>query len=128
MIRGRKFSLPLTVTAFFMIWAKFSNSKFLFYSSAKIEDFKPSWKYLSIVGLFGALIRFYFNKIDYKCLRWAFNSNIISCWYWETCLNWLKMLLAKPRLFLKFLQKKCLNLAQVIGYLSLEQHLYWCHC
>lgn len=57
-----RFALALTTTAFFTIWIKLSSLWFLFCSSAKIEDYRPSRKYLSIVGSVDALIGRYSNK------------------------------------------------------------------
>ena len=87
--RDRRFALALATTAFFTIWTKLSNLWSSFCSLAKIDGRKPSWKYLSIVGLVRAPTGLYANKINCKCSRCAAYSNIDFCWCWKTCLNWI---------------------------------------
>ena len=93
-----------------------------------MDGHRLSRKYLSIVGLAGAPTELYANKIDCRCSKCATYSNTDSCWCWETRLNWLRMLLAKARLFLRFFQRKSLNFSHVIGFSASEQCFYWCHC
>ena len=126
--RNRKFALALAATAFFIIWRKFSNSWFLFYSLAKMNGRRLSWKYLSIVDLAGAPTGLLANKINCSCSRCAFHSNTDSCWCWKTRLNWLRMLLAKTQSSLRFVWRKSLNSFHVIGFLGSEQCFCWCHC
>ena len=107
--------------------SKLSSSRSQCSSSAKIEGFKPSQKYLSIVGLVEAPNGSYFNKIDYRYFRWLAQSNIDLAWYWRSRLNLPQILLAKARLSFRFFLKKSLNSAHVIGA-PLERRLCWCQC
>ena len=90
-----------------------------------MEDRRPFRKYLSIVGLVGALTRSYANKIDYRCSRCAAHSSTDFCWCWETCLNRLRMLLAKPQSSSRFFWRKCLNSSYIIGSSALELAWSW---
>ena len=127
-LRDQRFVLILATTVFFTIWTKLSSLRFLFCSSAKIKGFKLSRKYLNIISSVGAPIGLYSNKINYRYLRKVAQSNTDFCWYWETCLNWLQILLIIAQSSPRFIRKKSLNFAYVIGFLASEQHLYWCYC
>lgn len=120
MARGYKFALALAMTIFSTIKTKFFNLRSSFYNSAKMDGFRRSRKYLSIVDLARTPTRLYLNKIDSRCLRWATYSNTDSYWYWEKRLNWLKMLLANAQLLPRFFQKKFWNSIYVISFLALQ--------
>ena len=123
----QKADLASASMVFLTIWSKLSSSRSRYSSSAKTEDFRPSRKYLSIIGLVGAPTGSYSNKMDCRCSRWATQSSTDSAWYWESYLNLLQMLLAKAWLFPRFFLRKSLNSAHIIGAPS-ERCLYWCQC
>lgn len=56
MAEGRRFFLALATIVFFIFYTKLFNSRFLFCSLAKIEDFMLFRKYLSIIGVIGGPI------------------------------------------------------------------------
>ena len=124
MARNRRLALALATTVFFTVWIKLSNSWSLFCNLAKINGRRPSQKYLSIVDLIGASTGLYANKINCRCSKCAVYSNTNFCWYWETRLNWLKMLLAKARLSSRFVWKKFLNFPHVIKSSASERRFY----
>ena len=117
----RKFALTLAITVFFIIWTKLFNSWSLFYSLAKIDSHRLFLKYLSIVSLAGALTGLYTNKINCKYLKYATHSSTNFCWYRETRLNWLRILLAKSQSSPRIFRKKSLNSSYVIRSLTLKQ-------
>ena len=78
---SRRADLTLASTAFLTIWLKLSSSKSQCSSSAKTEGFRPSWKYVSIIGLVRAPIGSYSNWIGCRCFRWAVQSNTNLAWY-----------------------------------------------
>ena len=117
-----RLALASATTVFFTIWTKFSNSWFSFCNSAKIDGRRSFQNYLSILGLVEALTGSYANKINCRCSKFADHSNTYSCWCWET-----RILLAKARLFSKFVWKKFLNSPYVIGSSAPKWRFCWCH-
>lgn len=116
--RGWRAKLTLASTAFLIIWSKFSSSRSYCFSFAKIKGFRLSRKYLSISDLVGAPTGLYFDKMNYKCFRWAAQSSTNLAWYWKSFLNLLQMLLATARSSPKFFLRNSLNSAHVIRIFS----------
>ena len=128
MVRGRSDTLPSVSTSFFTNCFKHSSSRSWYFSSTRIEGQSLSRKYLSIVGSPEAPAGSYFNKMDGKYSRWATQSKTDTTWYWESRPNLLQILFAKTWSSPRFVRRKLLNSAKVIGASFVEQRLYWCHC